>query len=69
MCPVLGRKCNRCFAYWHNIFGNVRSHGCTNLAPRDARWLYHWSSPEVPAGWHGVVGAKEGTWLFFERGS
>ncbi len=53
-------------AYWHNIFGNVRSHGCTNLAPRDARWLYHWSTPEVPAGWHGMVG-RPGTWFYFTR--
>src|SRR5690606_41101058 len=39
-------------AYWHNNFGRVRSHGCTNLAPLDARWLYEWSSHQVPEGWH-----------------
>ena len=32
-------------AYWHNAFGRVRSHGCVNLAPQDARWVYLWSSP------------------------
>jgi hypothetical protein len=38
-------------SYWHDGFGDVRSHGCVNLAPRDARALYGWSSPDVPAGW------------------
>lgn len=53
-------------AYWHNTFGNVRSHGCTNVAPADARWLYYWTETEVPAGLHGVIGA-EGTYLVFTR--
>lgn len=39
-------------AYWHNDFGRVRSHGCTNLAPLDARWLYEWSSHQAPELWH-----------------
>jgi lipoprotein-anchoring transpeptidase ErfK/SrfK len=45
-------------AYWHDKFGVVTSHGCVNLAPRDARHLYGWSRPEVPRGWtmaHGTV--------------
>ncbi|MEM1417766.1 MAG: L,D-transpeptidase family protein, partial [Myxococcota bacterium] len=41
-------------AYWHDGFGEVRSHGCTNLAPVDARFLFLWGAPELPAGWHGV---------------
>jgi hypothetical protein len=41
-------------SYWHDGFGDVRSHGCVNLAPRDARALYGWSSPDVPAGWIAV---------------
>jgi lipoprotein-anchoring transpeptidase ErfK/SrfK len=43
-------------SYWHDGFGDVRSHGCVNLAPRDARALYGWSSPDVPAGWIAVYG-------------
>jgi hypothetical protein len=31
-------------AYWHNSFGYERSHGCVNLSPGDARWLYSWAS-------------------------
>ena len=38
-------------AYWHSDWGNRRSHGCINLAPRDAKWLYDWTAPHVPDGW------------------
>jgi hypothetical protein len=54
-------------AYWHHEFGNVRSHGCTNLAPADARWLFYWSSPELPAGWHAEFRVAKSTWLHFTR--
>lgn len=37
-------------AYWHNGFGYPRSHGCVNLAPADAEWIYDWST--------------EGTWVY-----
>lgn len=30
-------------AYWHDDFGAPVSHGCINLSPADARWLYEWS--------------------------
>ncbi|HEU0031958.1 MAG TPA: L,D-transpeptidase [Kofleriaceae bacterium] len=43
-------------SYWHDGFGGRRSHGCINLAPRDARVLYAWSSPDVPPGWIAVYG-------------
>lgn len=35
-------------AYWHNNFGNPHSHGCINMAPQDAKWLYRWTTPTVP---------------------
>lgn len=41
-------------AYWHNDFGTVRSHGCINIAPIDARWLFHFSEGSVPSGWHAL---------------
>jgi hypothetical protein len=53
-------------AYWHDDFGVPRSHGCTNLAPVDARWLFRWSRPQVPAGWHARLNAK-GTWVYMTR--
>jgi hypothetical protein len=46
-------------AYWHDEFGHPLSHGCVNLAPRDARWLYFWSDPPVPPGWTMAQGAVE----------
>jgi lipoprotein-anchoring transpeptidase ErfK/SrfK len=30
-------------AYWHDNFGVRSSHGCVNLSPRDARWLYEFA--------------------------
>jgi lipoprotein-anchoring transpeptidase ErfK/SrfK len=41
-------------AFWHDSFGRARSHGCVNLAPRDARWLYDWAPPRLPPGWTGA---------------
>ncbi|GAB4453362.1 MAG: hypothetical protein OHK0041_17220 [Anaerolineales bacterium] len=34
--------------YWHNDFGRPRSHGCINLTPQAAKWLYRWTIPPVP---------------------
>jgi hypothetical protein len=41
-------------AFWHSRFGRKRSHGCVNLGPTDARWLFFWTTPILPEGWHGV---------------
>ncbi|HEY4117120.1 MAG TPA: L,D-transpeptidase [Byssovorax sp.] len=41
-------------AYWHDVFGTPRSHGCVNLAPVDAHRLFFWTDPPMPDGWHGV---------------
>ena len=30
-------------AYWHNSFGTPMSHGCVNMNPVDAGWLYNWA--------------------------
>jgi lipoprotein-anchoring transpeptidase ErfK/SrfK len=34
--------------YWHNDYGRPRSHGCVNTPPAAARWIFRWTSPEVP---------------------
>ena len=36
--------------YWHNDYGTPRSHGCVNLLPEDAKFLYRWTSPRR-SGW------------------
>jgi len=39
-------------AYWHDAFGRPRSHGCVNMSPYDAWWIYQWSAaggPNSPA--------------------
>ena len=33
--------------YWHNDFGHPRSHGCINLSPSAAKWLFRWTKPVV----------------------
>ena len=40
--------------YWHDRFGNRRSHGCVNLSPTDARWFYNWTEPRQPPGWWAI---------------
>jgi hypothetical protein len=42
-------------AYWHDEFGIARSHGCVNLAPRDAAFIFEWARPLLPPGWTGVL--------------
>lgn len=57
-------------AFWHDRFGQPRSHGCVNLAPRDARWLFFWTAPDVPSGWHGAFAAVgKGTVVTLDTGS
>jgi len=51
-------------AYWHDVFGQPKSHGCINLAPEDARRLFFWTAPQVPPGWHGAASGKTGTVVF-----
>ncbi|MBD2446231.1 L,D-transpeptidase [Nostoc sp. FACHB-152] len=31
-------------AYWHKKFGTPVSHGCINVAPNHAKWLFNWAS-------------------------
>jgi lipoprotein-anchoring transpeptidase ErfK/SrfK len=51
-------------AYWHDRFGQPKSHGCINLSPEDARRLFFWTEPPVPPGWHGAARALTGTTIF-----
>ena len=49
--------------YWHNDYGLPRSHGCVNMLPEDAKWVFRWTMPVVPYDEINVRTAKpdEGT--------
>lgn len=34
-------------AFWHNDFGVRRSHGCVNVSPEDAKWIFRWTNPDL----------------------
>lgn len=34
--------------YWHGDYGRPRSHGCLNVTPEDAEWLFRWVEPVSP---------------------
>lgn len=40
--------------YWHNNFGQPRSHGCINLTPQASKWVYLWTKPVVPPYQEGI---------------
>lgn len=53
-------------AYWHDDFGRYKSHGCVNMTPTDAEWLYNWSTP-VTSPFVNKTKATEdngGTWVW-----
>jgi len=33
--------------FWHNDFGTRRSHGCVNVSPEDAKWIFRWCTPAI----------------------
>ncbi len=33
--------------FWHNDYGVPRSHGCVNVRPEDAKWIFRWTAPHV----------------------
>jgi hypothetical protein len=46
-------------AFWHSMFGREKSHGCVNMTPFDAKYIFGWSEPQLPEGWHGMRATKE----------
>jgi lipoprotein-anchoring transpeptidase ErfK/SrfK len=40
-------------AFWHRNYGTQMSHGCVNLAPLDAKWVFFYANPQIPQGFHG----------------
>lgn len=46
-------------AFWHDDFGRRRSHGCINLSPGDARYLFSFTHPVLPPGWNAILPVSE----------
>lgn len=46
-------------AFWHSNFGREMSHGCVNLSPKDAKFVFDFIDPQLPVGWHGVFATKD----------
>jgi len=36
--------------FWHNNYGRPRSHGCINLTPKAAKWIFRWTQPYITPG-------------------
>jgi len=34
--------------FWHGDYGRPRSHGCLNVTPDAARWIFRWVEPATP---------------------
>ncbi|MCL5998647.1 MAG: L,D-transpeptidase family protein [Chloroflexi bacterium] len=49
--------------YWHNDYGRPRSHGCVNMLPEDAKWVFRWTMPSSPyeERWTRTGAPSEGT--------
>jgi hypothetical protein len=41
-------------AWWHNNFGNKKSHGCINLSPADALFMFNFNPAQIPQGWRSI---------------
>lgn len=50
-------------AYWHDSFGQPKSHGCINLSPAAARHLFTLTEPKVPERWHSAL-SRDGTLVY-----
>lgn len=46
-------------AFWHRNYGVQMSHGCINLAPLDAKWVFFHSEPKLEQGFHGNWSSDE----------
>ena len=44
--------------FWHDDFGHAHSHGCVNLAPRDAARLFAFTGPRLTAGLSAILPSR-----------
>ncbi len=48
VCYILWTGVSLHGTYWHHNYGTPQSHGCINLTPEAAKWIYRWTDPYVP---------------------
>lgn len=48
VCYILWTGVSLHGTYWHHNYGTPQSHGCINLTPEAAKWIYRWTEPFVP---------------------
>jgi hypothetical protein len=54
-------------AFWHNLFGEQVSHGCVNVTPEDAKWIFRWTSPKVSLDVADVRKITDGTHVIIKE--
>ncbi len=54
-------------SYSHDRFGIEHGPGNVQLSPADARSVWSWVDPELPEGWHGVLGSGDAPTLVHVR--
>ena len=56
-------------SYWHDFLGLPNSHGCVNLSPKDAKWIFEWSIPRFKAGQSqaGTTRKNPGSWVWIHE--
>ncbi len=45
--------------WWHGDYGRPRSHGCLNVTPQDAQWIYRWVEPVAGYGVSAAGSSRE----------
>ena len=47
--------------YWHNDYGTPHSHGCVNVTPLAAKWIFRWVTPEIEYSDYMIFSTNENT--------
>ena len=50
--------------YWHSDYGRPKSHGCINMRPEEAKWIFRWSLPEIAADVRLEAGYGTGVYIY-----
>lgn len=46
-------------AFWHQNYGSQMSHGCVNMSPLDAKWVFYFAGPDLHEGYAGAWATKD----------